>query len=141
MIRKFMAAFAVMAALAVAPPAQAAPVTAPPAAVVQVQAQAQAAAWSDCYGYPGTICLAAHANWGNPVWRQYPSQIDGCEALYGFNDITTMAVNNADDWSLTLYEHGTCTGNRLLIVSGQAYDFSGTFRNDMFSAVRVTYHG
>jgi hypothetical protein len=135
MIRKFLAALAVMAALVTASPSPA--VAQAPAAVVQVQA----AAWSDCFSYPGTVCLAAHAEWGNPVWRQYPSQIDGCEALYGFNDITTMAVNNSDDYSLTLYEHGTCTGIRLLIVSGQSYNFAGTFRNDLFSAVKVTYHG
>lgn len=96
--------------------------------------------WSDC-DYSGTVCLAAHANWGNPVWRQYPSQINGCEALYGFNDITTMVVNNSDEYSLTVYEHGTCTGSRLLIVSGQAVNFAGTFRNDTISSVRVTWHG
>jgi hypothetical protein len=137
MIRRFLAALAVLAALVTASPSPVAAQAAPPAAVARVQA----AAWSDCANYPGTVCLTAHANWGDPVWRQYPWQINGCTALHGFNDITTMAVNNSDDYSVTLYEHGSCTGVRVLITSGQAMDFSGTVRNDLYSGIKVTWHG
>lgn len=95
------------------------------------------AAYGDCYNYPGTVCLTANANWGTPVWRQYPEQITGCRALTGFNDITTMVRNGAPHHIVTLYEHGDCTGQYFDMPSGQWTDLSGTWWNDRLSGISV----
>lgn len=93
------------------------------------------AAQSACYDYPGTVCLTAHANWGTPVWRQYPWQIDGCEPLTGFNDITTMARNGSLDGVLVIWQHYDCTGEYYQIGGKSWVDFSGYWWNDKGSAV------
>jgi hypothetical protein len=95
------------------------------------------AASSDCGNYPGTVCLFAHANWGLPIWRQYPDQINGCRALYGFNDVATMVWNRAGGHVLEMWEHADCTGNHWSIASGTWADMSGNWWNDEISAVRI----
>lgn len=98
------------------------------------------AAYGDCYNYPGTVCLTANANWGTPVWRQYPSQINGCRSLTpeGFNDKATMVRNGSGLGVLVVWEHYNCTGNWFSVPSGQWTDLSGNWWNDEASAVEFT---
>lgn len=100
------------------------------------------AAYADCYNYPGTICLTTHANWGNPVWRQYHWQITNytCRSLVpdGFNDTATMVRNGSSAGVLTVWEHSGCTGNWFNVPSGQWTDLSGNWWNDEASAVQFT---
>jgi hypothetical protein len=122
-IRKFIAsaAIAAVAAVGIATPAK--------------------AAWSDCGNYPGTVCLFAYPNWGLPIWRQYPDQINGCRNLTGFDNVTTMASNNtAGSVRLTIYQYLNCGGAFFHINSGQYYDLSGDWWNDKASSVRVTLY-
>lgn len=94
-------------------------------------------AWSDCGNYPGTICLFANNNWGLPIWRQYPSQIGSCRNLTGFDNVTTMAVNGAGGHTLVLWRYLGCTGESLVITSGNYADLTGTWWNDKPSSVQV----
>lgn len=97
------------------------------------------AAWSDCGGYAGTICLFANNDWGLPIWRQYPSQITGCRNLSGFDNVTTIAVNQAEHHLVTLYQFSGCTGESLTLpTSGYHINFSGAWWNDRASAISVT---
>lgn len=108
------------------------------AAVLGAAVPAQAA-WSDCGNYPGTVCLFAHANWGLPIWRQYPSQIDDCRDLTGFDNVTTMISNNTSGhYILTVYRYLDCEGEYFTVSPGQYYNLSGDWWNDKASSVRVT---
>ena len=90
------------------------------------------AAYNDCYNYPGTVCLYAFTNYGNPIWRQYPSQINGCRFLGndGWNDVTTVAWNRtSSSYTLRMWRHYPCggSGNAYYdLPSGYWVDFSGT---------------
>lgn len=123
MIKRFMAALAAVAlgltgATVVSSPAQ--------------------AAWSDCSNYQGTICLFAHSNYGLPIWRQYPSQINGCRNLTGFDNITTMAANLAPHHAVYLWQYPGCTGQVVsLPTQGYVVDWSGYSFNDKASSIEV----
>ncbi len=96
------------------------------------------AAWADCSNYPGTICLFAHANYGLPIWRQYPSQINGCRNLTGFDNITTMAANLAPHHAVYLYQYPGCTGQVVsLPTQGYVVDWTGYSFNDKASSIEV----
>jgi hypothetical protein len=96
------------------------------------------AAWADCGNYPGTVCLFANNNWGLPIWRQYPSQIQGCRNLTGFDNVTTMASNNTGGhYLLIMYRYLNCEGETFQLSSGSYVDFSNTWWNDKPSAVQV----
>ncbi len=102
------------------------------------------AAWSDCGNYPGTVCLFANANWGTPIWRQYPSQItsyyNGCRNLDGFDNVTTVAANNTGGhYVITLWQLNGCTGESINIpLSGYSIDFSAAWWNDRASSIQAT---
>lgn len=97
------------------------------------------AAWPDCGNYPGTICLFANANWGLPIWRQFPSQVTGCRNLSGFDNVTTVALNQAAHYVVTLYQLPGCDGESFTLPSvGNYADFSGAWWNDRASAITVT---
>lgn len=104
-------------------------------ATFAVQTPAQASS-SDCYAQ--TICLFAHSNFGNPIWRQYADQINGCRPLTGFNDITSHVWNRAGGVLVTLYWHGDCTGASFNLASGTYADLGPTDWNDELSGIRVT---
>ncbi len=106
-------------------------------AMVGFTAAPAQAAWSDCSNYPGTICLFANTNWGLPIWRQYPSQINGCRNLTGFDNVTTIAANTAGHHTLVLWQFLGCEGESLVITSGNYSNFSNTWWNDRASAVEV----
>lgn len=98
------------------------------------------AAWSSCGNYPETVCLFAHSNWGEPLWRQTPEQVDYCRSLVGtgWNNVTTMASNNtAGGYILEVWSESNCTGSVQSITSGTYADFTNTWWNDRISAVRV----
>lgn len=96
------------------------------------------AAWGDCGNYPGTICLFASTGWVTPIWRQYPSQINGCRALTGFNDVTTQAVNNTPaGYTLTVWQHANCTGWNFSIGSNKNINFYGTSWDNGASGVSI----
>jgi hypothetical protein len=106
-----------------------------------VTASPAQAAWSDCANYPGTICLFAHANFGTPIWRQFPSEINGgsgCRDLTGFNDVTTIAANQAPHYSVRLWQHAGCTGTEVILPNVGSYiGFSGSGFNDQASSIEV----
>lgn len=118
MIRKIMAVFAAVALS------------------VTLAATAARAAAADCWAQ--TICLFAHSNFGNPIWRQTSEQINGCRPLTGFNDVTSFAWNRASGTVVTLYWHGDCTGPSFNLTSGTYTDLGPTSWNDELSGIRVT---
>lgn len=93
------------------------------------------AAYADCYNYPGTVCLTAGSNWGGPVWRQYPDQINGCRALTGFNDVTTTVRNGSNDGILILWQHYDCTGASYQLGGLSYADMTGYWWDNKASAV------
>jgi hypothetical protein len=96
------------------------------------------AAWSDCSNYAGTICLFANNNWGLPIWRQFPSQINGCRNLTGFDNVTTMALTQAPHHAVRLWENAGCTGQYYNLPNVGSYvDFSGSSWNDRASSIQV----
>lgn len=96
------------------------------------------AAWSDCSNYPGTICLFAGPNYGLPIWRQYPSQINGCRNLTGFDNVTTVAANLAPHHAVYLYQYPGCTGEVVsLPTQGYVVSWSGQWFNDKASSIEV----
>lgn len=96
------------------------------------------AAWSDCNNYAGTICLFAGPNWGLPIWRQYPSQINGCRNLTGFDNVTTIAVNQAAHHHVILWQYQGCGGESFTLPAlGNYADFSGSWWNDKPSSIEV----
>lgn len=123
MIKKFLTMLALAVVLTVG-------VTAP-------SAPAQAA-WSDCSNYPGTICLFAGPNYGLPIWRQYPSQITGCRNLTGFDNVTTIAANQAAHHMVILWQYPGCGGESITLpTQGYVINFSGHWWNDKASAIEV----
>jgi hypothetical protein len=126
MIKKLLATLALAAVLT-------AGVTAP-------SAPAQAA-WSDCSNYPGTICLFAGPNYGLPIWRQYPSQITGCRNLTGFDNVTTIAANQATHHLVVLWQYAGCGGESITLpAQGYVINFSGSWWNDKPSSIEVIAH-
>lgn len=106
-------------------------------AVGLFQAPAQAA-WSDCSNYPGTICLFAGPNYGLPIWRQYPSQINGCRNLTGFDNVTTVAANLASHHMVVLWQYAGCGGESFTLpTQGYVAHFSGSWWNDKASSIEV----
>lgn len=96
------------------------------------------AAWSDCSNYPGTICLFAGPNYGLPIWRQYPSQIEGCRNLTGFDNVTTIAANLSTHHAVYLYQYPGCGGEVIsLPTQGYVIYFSGSWWNDKASSIEV----
>jgi hypothetical protein len=105
------------------------------AMAVGVTAQA---AWSDCSNYPGTICLFAGPNYGLPIWRQFPREIDGCRNLTGFDNVTTVAANLAPHYAVYLYQYPGCTGAVVsLPTQGYVVSWSGHWFNDKASSIEV----
>lgn len=106
-----------------------------------VAASPAQAAWSDCSNYPGTICLFAHGNFGTPIWRQFPSQINsgnGCRDLTGFDNTTTIAANQAAHYSVRLWQYTGCQGAEVILPNVGSYiDFTGAFFNDKASSIEV----
>lgn len=100
------------------------------------------AAYADCANYPGTVCLYAFTNYGNPIWRQFPSQINGCRFLGndGWNDVTTLAWNNTpSSYTLRMWINYPCggSGNQYYdLPSGYLVDFSSSWNNQI-SAVQI----
>lgn len=148
MIKKLMAALAVAATLlfgATPPAATATPMALTPAVVapLSVQASAIARAQADCQNYRGTVCLFAHANYGNPIWRQYPDQINGCRTLVGtgWNDVTTVAWNNTPGhYKLRMWKNAPCggSGNQYYdLPSDTVIDFSGTNMDNAVTQVQI----
>ncbi|GAA0222536.1 hypothetical protein [Cryptosporangium japonicum] len=108
-----------------------------------VGAGSASAARADCYNYQEVICIAEHGDWTGRIWRQKPSQIEGCRSLVpdGFNDMATIWVNRTGvaghGYSMTLFEHSDCTGRFLTTYAG-IWD-RGTEFNDKASAIRVEW--
>lgn len=103
-----------------------------------VSASPAQAAWSDCSNYPGTICLFAGPNYGLPIWRQYPSQINGCRNLTGFDNVTTIAANLAAHHAVYLWQYPGCSGAVVSLPSqGYVVDWSGHWFNDKASSIEV----
>jgi hypothetical protein len=97
------------------------------------------AAASDCNAYPGTICLFAGPNYGLPIWRQYPSQINGCRNLTGFDNVATIIWNNTSgSVQLNVFQYPNCSGATFNVNSTYLYNLSGDWWNDKASSVRVT---
>ncbi len=100
------------------------------------------AAESDCIPYVGTVCLADTApNFGGQVWRQTPSQINGCRRLSpeGFNNEASIAINNTrGDGVLFLYDTTNCTGRNISLASGEGTQFRGgdAWLNNKTSSIR-----
>lgn len=100
---------------------------------------AQAAA-SDCNSYPGTICLFAGPNYALPIWRQYPSQINGCRNLApdNFDNIATIIWNNTSgSVQLQVFQYANCSGATFNVNSTYLYSLSGDWWNDKASSLRV----
>lgn len=98
-------------------------------------APAQAAS-SDCYA--NTICLFAHANFGNPIWRQVADQVPGCTTLYNFNDVTSHIWNRIPGATFTFYWNGGCTGANFNLSSGTYTNLGPTDWNDEISSMYMT---
>lgn len=101
---------------------------------------ARADFWSVCGDFPGTVCLAAHVNWGTPVWRQYPNQItsyyNSCRDLTGFNDMMTMAINQSPHYVITIWQHASCEGESFTLPRDTQYaNFSASWWNDRASSI------
>jgi hypothetical protein len=106
-------------------------------ASLSVVSPAQAAS-SDCYNYPGTICLFAAPNWGLPIWRQYPSQIQGCRNLTGFDNVATVIANNTTaGYTLAVFQYPGCSGATFSVGSNLYYNLSGDWWNDKASSVMI----
>lgn len=97
------------------------------------------AAKSDCTGYSNVVCLFAFNNFGNPIWRLHPDQIGNCESLvpWGWNDVTTHAMNNAPGTVLVLWQHSNCTGWSYTLGYGLNVSWYGYPGDNQVSAVDV----
>jgi hypothetical protein len=105
--------------------------------VLGFQAPAQAAL-SDCWN--STVCLFAHGAYGNPIWRQLDTQINGCRSLVGtgWNDVTTSAANQYTNGRiLVLWEHSNCTGSYYQLPGDTIVDFTGYWWDNKVSAVQI----
>lgn len=98
--------------------------------------QPAAAASTDCYAQ--TICLFAHANFGNPIWRQTAEQVPGCTTLYGFNDVTSHVWNRISGAVFTFYWDAGCTGASFNLASGTYSNLGPTAWNDKISSMYMT---
>jgi hypothetical protein len=99
------------------------------------------AADSDCFPFHGTVCLADGAHFTGQVWRQTPSQINGCRSLSpeGFNNKASIAFNNTfGDGVLFIYDTANCTGRSIGLGSQVGTNFTGSdaWLNNKASSVR-----
>jgi hypothetical protein len=114
------------------------------AVVFAFSTPAQAAA-SDCTAFPGTICFHDNTNFTGSVWRQYPSQINGCRNLpaEGWNDRFGTAYNlTSSSYQLYLYQHINCGadgGYDFIMASGSSLSFTGSYEwwNNKVSSIKV----
>jgi hypothetical protein len=98
------------------------------------------AAYSDCRNFPGTVCLFAYGNFGNPIWRQTADETDYCRSLVGtgWNDVTTTAMNNySGHVTFRLWQHYNCTGWYYDLPPNTHVDFTGYGQNNAVSAVET----
>lgn len=101
------------------------------------------AAYSDCSSYPGTVCMHQYSNYTGIVWRQYPSQINGCRNLApdNFDNRAGTLFNGTTHHLVIAYQFANCGGNYFLANSGYAYAFSGgsenAWWNDRISSIEV----
>jgi hypothetical protein len=105
--------------------------------VLGFQKPAEAAS-SDCYNYPGTVCLFAYPNWGLPIWRQFPWEIEGCRNLTGFDNMATIIANNTTaGYTLVVYQYPNCGGATFSVGSNLYYNLANDWWNDKASSVRI----
>lgn len=98
------------------------------------------AAVGDCTNFAGTICLFANSNYGLPIWRQTPAQVNshpGCRSLVGsgFNNTTTTVVNNTHNYTFLLWSEPNCTGGPIEALPGHTYHLGTTAWNDQISGI------
>lgn len=96
------------------------------------------AALSDCWN--NTVCLFAHSNYGNPIWRQVEDEIPGCRSLVGtgWNDVTTSAANQYTfGYVLVLWQHSDCSGWYYQLPGDTIVDFTGYSQDNKTSAVSL----
>ncbi len=105
------------------------------AAVPSLPAQATLA---DCWN--GTVCLFAHANYANPIWRQVTDEIPGCRSLVGtgWNNVTSSWANNYTfGVTFIAYDNANCTGEYIVLQGDYIQNLGGSSWNDRISAVQV----
>jgi hypothetical protein len=106
-------------------------------AIAAVADKAQAAL-ADCWN--STVCLFAHTNYGNPIWRQVEAEIPGCRSLVGtgWNDVTTSAANQYTyGIVLVLWQHSNCTGWYYQLPGDTIVNFAGYPQDNQISAVSL----
>ncbi len=101
------------------------------------------AARSDCESYLGTICLTENRDWTGRVWRQLPSQINGCRNFEAaFNNKASIAANMTEGHvGYYLYDNANCGGRSVYIPSAgyvRLWLLSPSFDNKA-SSIKVLY--
>lgn len=95
---------------------------------------------SDCFDYPGTICMAERFDWGGQIWRQYPDQVEGCRPLSqdNFNNKATDLVNNTPGQVIMyLYDNANCTGASISLNSRVVRSLKNDPFDNKASSIRV----
>lgn len=103
-----------------------------------VSASPAQAALSDCWN--GTVCLFAHANYTNPIWRQVVDEIPGCRSLVGtgWNNVTSSWANNYTfGVTFVAWDNSNCTGESIVLQGDYIQNLGGSSWNDRISAVEV----
>lgn len=93
---------------------------------------------ADCWN--GTVCLFAHANYANPIWRQVTDDIPGCRSLVGtgWNNVTSSWANNYTFGVIfRAYDASNCTGEYLSLSGDYTQNLGGSSWNDKISSVQV----
>lgn len=104
---------------------------------------AASAAVTDCTNYPDTICLVDRDNWTGQVWRQYPSQINGCRKLSreGFNNKASILYNQVQyEVGLIVYDRDDCTGRNMYLGSNSGATLTGLWLDNKASSLKVVLY-
>ncbi len=103
-----------------------------------------AATYNDCAAFPGTICFHEHATFTGQVWRQFPTQINGCRNLGndGFDNKASTLFNQSTGYALVVWQFNNCSGNFFVASAGTFYIFANStpennWWNDRISSIEV----